>query len=94
VTCGPALPCAFDDLRGVDQGAVHVEEDGFASDLCHVFMVALFFVLVFFYGPLRDGFRCGPVWLLSGSGAEAPEHQRMDRVTRLKPCRCYSACFD
>src|SRR3954462_5671402 len=72
VAWGPALPCAFDDLRGVDECAVHVKEDSLAAALDRVFMVALFFSLEFCDGveifalvfcdvPLRYWFRCGPV---------------------------------
>ena len=41
VACCPISPCAFDDGSGVDEGSVHVEEDGFAADFEHGSMVAL-----------------------------------------------------
>src|SRR4051794_24662001 len=85
VACGPALPSPFDDLRGVDECSVHIEEDGLAADLDHYLWSHCFCRLIlgrcwrdfcpsFCDVPLRYWFRCGPVCLcllLFRSGAEA-----------------------
>jgi hypothetical protein len=50
-------------------------------------------VFVTFLGGIGVGVDRSGCVALFAPGLEAPEHQRMDRVARLKPCRCYGASF-